>query len=266
MAKSGKKASAPGCWFSKLTTSELSALLKACGAPSSGVKADLIARLRGHPAAAEYGALARAPVLSRSTCEFVGGRDGLSVDDIKDRCRHRGLKVTGTRLQLVVSLLSTPSGGAPAAPRAPRAPSKKPADTERLVARLRAKMEAQPTAWKKHAIMVVTDITSMLLKEADEKGRMEACDPTLADATLALLTELHSGWHAVAGQGYISEYVGDFAWAVGKVVNHEGLRAATPPETRAALLHVCHRLSAQFSDYGIRFGLGDDDDDDDELY
>jgi len=266
MAKSGKKASAAGCWFSKLTGAELSALLKACGAPSSGVKADLIARLRGHPAAAEYGALARAPVLSRFTCEFVGGRDGLSVDDIKDRCRHRGLKVTGTRLQLVVSLLSAPA--APAAPRAPRAPSKKPADTEHLVARLRAKIDAQPSggAWKKHAIIVVTDITSMLTKEANDKGRLEVCDPALADATLQLLTELHSGWHSVAGQGYISEYVGDFAWTVAKIVDHAGLRAVTPPETRAALLHVCHCLSGQFSDYGIRFGLGDDEEDDDEFY
>ena len=76
MAKSGSKGAggAKGCWFSKCTTEQLSALLKACGLPRSGVKADLVARLRGHAAAAEYGAEARAPVLSRATCELVGGR------------------------------------------------------------------------------------------------------------------------------------------------------------------------------------------------
>ena len=275
MAKPGKKAPASGCWFDKLTTTELSELLKACGESRGGAKADLVARLSRHAAAAEYSAEARAPVLSRTTCEFVGGRDGLSVDDIKRRCRERGLKVSGTRFQLVLSLLSAPpaaAGAPPVAPRAPRAPSKKPADTARLVARLRAKIGANFTSgskWKQHAIVVLSDLTSMLCKEAHDKGRLDACDPALADAALALLTELHSGWHKVSGQGYLSDYAGEFSEVVNDIVDDDGLRAVTPPETRAALLHVRGMLAVDFREYGVCVNLASadsDDDDDDDVY
>jgi hypothetical protein len=95
MATAGTKTpttpTTPLCWFSKLTTGELSLLLRACGAPASGndSKAELVARLRAHPVAAAYAAVRRAPALSRgSSCALVGGRDGLSVADIKQRCRQ----------------------------------------------------------------------------------------------------------------------------------------------------------------------------------
>ena len=274
MAKSGKKATTPGCWFSKLTTEELSALLKAVGAPRSGLKADLVARLKSHPVAAEYGFEARAPVLSRSTCELVGGRDGMSVDDIKDRCRARGLKVTGKRFALVLSLLATPANAPRAAPKKLRAPSKVPADTSRLVDRLRGKIGATCTSgskWKQHAIIVVTTLTDMLSKEAFDKGRLEACDATLADATLALLSELHAGWDTITGQGYISDYVSEFDDVVNDIVAHAGLAAVTPPQTRAALLEVCERLNGAARQYGISMSLlknagSDDEDNDGDAY
>jgi hypothetical protein len=262
VAKKKAVVGAPGCWFSKLTVGELGELLRAAGAPvSAPTKAELVARLRAHPVASRYAAQRRAPTLCTATGALTGGREGLSLADVQDRCRAAGLKVSGTRFELVRTLLAAERASAapgaplpplpPAAPRAP--PRAAPAATASLVAKLRAQIHAKKWAagskWKEHSIAVVCAAATLLEAEAHAKGRLAARDGSLAEATLALLSEIDAGWNFISGQGHASEYVGDLACVVADVARSLGVAMAAP--TRAALRRVCVHLNGAFGSYGM---------------
>lgn len=105
-----------GCFYSGLTVAELQTALRVCKLPLSGSKADLVARLRAHPEAGKYAVEGRSATLSRRTLEFVGGRDGVQLSDLKALCKQKGLRGTGSKAELVLSLLTAAAqpAGAPA--------------------------------------------------------------------------------------------------------------------------------------------------------
>ena len=177
----------PGCWFSKCTISELTEMLRAVGAPVSGNKVELVDRLHAHPIAATYGTEFRMPSFRQFAARermmmdsygydsddgvaelpsMHGNCNGRAVSDIKEECRQRGLKVTGNRYDLVLSLLRAKAAPAPApgaavgtaaaggggvapaqvpapTPRAPRAPSTKAAAIDSLLTRLHKKVASE---------------------------------------------------------------------------------------------------------------------------
>ncbi len=146
----GKPKGTAGCFYSGCTGAQLVELLRALALPVSGSKAELVARLRAHPAAAPYADEARSGTVSRVTLEWVGARDGATLESVKEACRAAGLKVTGTKYALVLSLLrrAGPGGAAPADAAKPRAPSTKPEAPERIRARLLAKCQADTDNWR----------------------------------------------------------------------------------------------------------------------
>jgi hypothetical protein len=121
------------------------------------------------------------------------------------------------------------------------------------VAKLRGQIHAKKwttgSKWKEHCIAVVCDATALLEAEAHAKGRLAARDGSLAEATLALLSEIDAGWNAISGQGHASEYVGDLAGVVDDVAR--GLGAAMAAPTRAALRRMCVHLNGAFGSYGM---------------
>jgi hypothetical protein len=124
------------CFYGRLEDAALYELLRAVGAPLSGGRAELAARLRAHPLAAPYADEGRAPSMTVGGCTFeiegdgVHTPDGLNLDDIKAACRAKGLKVTGSRFKLVLSLLQHAARGA-AAVAAPQAAATKKAATKK---------------------------------------------------------------------------------------------------------------------------------------
>ena len=97
------------------------------------------------------------------------------------------------------------ASGAPALPpKAPRAPSTKPADAAALAARLARKIHADTSSWsnyksKCHEGDCYGLANEMLTTECETKGRLAAGDTTLADAFVALLSELRAGHIAPPG-------------------------------------------------------------------
>jgi len=93
------KGGPPGCFYSKCTVDELSALLRALVLPVSGNKETLVGRLRAHPLSAAYADEGRSPTLSRSTCELVGGREGKQLGDLVSECvgSQEGAKLAFSR-------------------------------------------------------------------------------------------------------------------------------------------------------------------------
>jgi hypothetical protein len=96
-------------FFEKLKVEQLTELLRASKQPVSGTKAVLIGRLLSHPATAFYGQEARA---ASYTAGFGlnPGRDGTSVDSLKEDCRAKGLRVTGNNYDLMLRLLQAEHG------------------------------------------------------------------------------------------------------------------------------------------------------------
>jgi hypothetical protein len=69
----------------------------------------LVSRLLSHPSTAFYGQEARA---ASYTAGFGlnPGRDGTSVDSLKEDCRAKGLRVTGNKYNLMLRLLQAEHG------------------------------------------------------------------------------------------------------------------------------------------------------------
>jgi hypothetical protein len=96
-------------FFEKLKVEQLSELLRASKQPVSGTKAVLISRLLSNPATACYGQEARAASYTAGFGLNLG-KDGTSVDSLKDDCREKGLRVTGNKYDLVLRLLQAEHG------------------------------------------------------------------------------------------------------------------------------------------------------------
>ena len=121
MGKASKR-----CWFSKLTDAQLVALAQAVGiAAAPGATHTLVARLHANALAAPYGKTYLSPIGTTSDdggwyFELATDRDGgLSMDDLKQRCRERKLSPTGNRFKLVLALLQHDGARARAAAEAP---------------------------------------------------------------------------------------------------------------------------------------------------
>ena len=92
-------------WFARLTVDELKKLCRAAKLAVSGAKGDLTSRLLECDATARYGAEARAPSISHHSFTFSAGKQGVSVDGLKDELKNRALSGTGSKFELVLRLL-----------------------------------------------------------------------------------------------------------------------------------------------------------------
>jgi hypothetical protein len=249
-----------GCFFSGLTGAHLAECLRAISAPVSGSKGELVARLRAHPLSAPYAVEGRAPTLSRATVEFVGGRDGLQMCDIKERCKAAGVKTSGNKFDLVLRLLQAAGGVvAPPAAAPPRAPSTKPADAGSIEARVRAKCAAggERDSWsnqryKEHSGAVYLAAYKLLHAETHDKGLLAARSATIVDAAAAVLRGLHAGWRDLPSPSYDFgsnlRMIGDLVAEVGAAMA-PSLTAARRGEMRA----LCDALAARAKPYGLDF-------------
>ena len=247
-----------GCFYSGCTGAQLQELLRACALPVSGTKPELVTRLRAHPAASAYADEARSGTLSRVTCEWVGARAGVTLDDLKEACRERGLKVTGTKYQLVLSLLCAagPGGSRPADAAKPRAPSTKPAAPESLRSRLLAQCNADWDGWsnlrcKEHAYRVFSAALRILTKETRTKGLLEAKNLALADTVVAVLSAIADGWSGLCSPGY-----GDAGYELRCLFEEvqavgEQLGQALSEGKRAELRGLCARVRELAKPYAI---------------
>ena len=95
---------------------ELKELLSSARLPTSGNKAELLARLQGDARTSKYGEEARS---GRMYVAMNGGdpeirygveKDGVSVESLKSDCERLGLKRTGSKHELIVRLLRRASG------------------------------------------------------------------------------------------------------------------------------------------------------------
>ena len=222
----------------------------------SGTKPELVARLRAHPSAAAYADEARSGTLPRVTLEWVGARDGVTLDDLKAACRERGLKVTGTKYQLVLSLrcAAGPGGSRPADAAKPRAPSTKPAAPDSLRQRILAQCYADQDDWsnqrcKEHAWRVCTAALHMLTKESETKGLLAAKSPALADTAVAVLGAIADGWRGLCSPGYgDADYQLKLIFDVVKAI---GEQVAIPEGKRAELRGLCARVRDLAKPYAI---------------
>lgn len=252
------KGAPSGCFYSSCTGAQLTELLRALGLPVSGAKPDQVARLRAHPAAAPYADEARTGTLSRVTLEWVGARDGATLESIKEECRAAGLRVSGNKFQLVLALLSAagPGGPRPGDAAKPRAPSTKPAAPESLRLRILAKSGADTDNWSnqrcnEHAGRVFSAAHAMLQKEAHEKGLLAARNPALADAAVAVLSAICDGWRDLRRPGYgDSSYTLDCIMDEVKAID-EQLGAAVSEATRAELRRLYAAVCAEAGRYGM---------------
>lgn len=255
----GRAPKTSGCFFSGLTGAELSELARAAGAPVSGAKPDLVARLRAHPVCSAYADEGRSGTLSRATLEWVGARPGYQLPELKQLCKDAGLRSTGTKYELVLSLVrrAGPGGARVEDAAKPRAPSTKPASPDAIRARLMAKAEANRDAWsnqkcKDHAGTVFSAAHKILAAEAEDKGLLAAKNPALALAALAVLGAIRDGWSSLCSPGYgDSSYdlqcVFDLAKRVG-----EALGASAGADTRAQLRDASAAVRAEAARYATQ--------------
>jgi hypothetical protein len=259
MPKAPKKP--PGCFYSGLTGAQLAECLRAVNAPVSAAnKGELVARLRAHPLSAPYAVEGRAPTLSRATVEFVGGRDGLQLADIKERCKEAGVKTSGNKFDLVLRLLQLAGGVvAPPAATAPRAPSTKPVDAAKLEARVLAKCEAggDRDGWsnqrhKEHAGDAFRAAWKWLHAETHEKGLLAARSASVVDAAAAVLRALHAGWHALPRPSYD---FGSNLREVGDLVREVGaaMAGSMTAARRAEMRALCDALARQAKSHSMDF-------------
>ena len=285
----GKPKGTGGCFYSGCTGAQLTELLRALALPVSGAKAEQVARLRAHPAAAAYADEARAGTLSRVTLEWVGARDGVTLDDLKEACRAAGLKVTGNKYALVLSLLrkAGPGGVSAADVAKPRAPSTKPEAPERIRERILAKCEADTENWcaalapavcsreaaqwaltrlpllrrsnqrcNEHALNVFHAALKIMENEARTKGLLAARNPAVVDAAAAVLGALKDGWRSLCRPGY-----GDSTYTLGCIFDivrevSDAMSAALPEAKRAELRALCGALHAETARYAMDRAVG----------
>jgi hypothetical protein len=251
-----KAKGAAGCMYAGLTGAQLAELLRAVCAPVSGSnKEALVQRLREHPLAARYAVEGRSPTLSRATLDLVGGRDGLQLADIKEECKQKGLRVSGTRFELVLSLLRVAGGAEAPPPPKPRAAPTKPADAAALEARVLAKCNAVSDTWsnqrhKDHAGTVYDAAAKILHKEAHDKGLLAARNPAVVDAAAAVLRGLLAGFRALPSPSYGGGY--DLG-CMGNTVREIGVAMAPSmtPARRAELRGLCDALAQEASRYAL---------------
>jgi hypothetical protein len=261
----GKPKGPSGCFYSSCTGDQLTELLRALALPVSGNKALQVARLRAHKASAPFADVARSGTISRVTLEWVGAREGATLESIKEACRSSGLKVTGNKYALVLSLLRAagPGGAAPTdAAAKPRAPSTKPEAPERIRARLLAKCQADTGSWsnqrcKEHAERVFDAAATILTNEAHTKGLLAARNIAVADAAIAVLGALNDGFDRLCSPGY-----GNAIWnlrSLFEVVREisDAMSALLPEAMRTQLHLLCEALHREAAKYAIEEEVGD---------
>ena len=107
-------------WFERLTVEEIKQLCKAAKLPVSGSKGDIVSRLLDSESTSHFGSESRAGGFSFTTGTFRPGKDGVSVEDLKEEMRKRSLSVTGSKHQLVLRLLQHEHGTGGAAAEGPK--------------------------------------------------------------------------------------------------------------------------------------------------
>ena len=214
-----KKAATPSpeSWFESLRFVQLAELCAASKIPTSGTKAELIARL-GASSAAEFSASGRASrVIVSRACESVyvgGGRPGHTLASLKHACTAAGLRSTGDRYELVLLLLKHRSGlDTGPAPKKPRLvgpdgaalPAKPRAikDMDKLSERALAwctpdKSKWSNQRWKYHG----GDVLKKALKVMTTNAGAGAAHGL--DVARALFSGLGRGASSVTGWGYSS--------------------------------------------------------------
>lgn len=194
-------------WWESLTIKELIECLRALHAPTKGTKPELVARLTAHPESARYSKDGRANKLtfarvmaagtgydSGDECTPFDPFEGCTKSDLQEECKAKGLKSTGNRYELVLSLLRI-AGGAVLVTHTPRAPSTKAEAPDKITARIVAKWK---TFYKKqsdrqikaHASDCFMYAAGILEKELNEKALLASRNPAAVEALLAVLRGL----------------------------------------------------------------------------
>jgi len=226
---------------------------------------------------APYAHEERAGTLSRVTCELSEGREGKSTESLKQECKSRALVSSGTKYDMVLRLFQDRHGvGAPKrasvevdASGLPmshsngqpvlkkRKPSTKEPDLSKLAARVIAKCNVSQSAkskwsnnkFKEHASDVVGLCSTIIKKEAFEKGFVEDKHVIALNICRAVLETLSNQHDNVTGWGRNSWELSIVAEDVVKVV--KAVRGSLSPGEIEQHKYWMESLSRKCNDYGV---------------
>jgi len=222
-------------WFARLSVDDSKKLCRAAKMPVSGAKKTLIGRLLDSDTTCRYGAEARAASFSYNS--FSMGKDGVSVDGLKEELKKRGLVQSGSKFELVLRLLQHEHGTGDAAAAAAATPKlaaavetnedgspvldgatglpvlkkRKPNTAMPNLDKLRERVEKKVFApdrskwsdakYKDHCGDVMRCAAGVVEKQALGKGFAAARDPVAVDVCAAVLEPVLEGWDGMTGQG-----------------------------------------------------------------
>lgn len=287
--KKRKQAKPPKAnWFERLTVEEIKQLCRAAKLPVSGSKPDIVSRLLDSDATSHFGSESRAGGFSWRTGRLIPGKDGVSVEDLKEEMRKRSLPVSGSKHALVLRLLQhehgtadaagSASGRAPRAnpaaaavatahdaegnpivsappkPRKPKAPARP--NLEKLRGRIENKLyPASKSGWSnykyKQHLADVCDLARTIIEKEGAKNFAAVRDPVILDVCLAVLEPIAEAWNDahVTGQGRCSfELRAALEVAKDEAMTSDHKEDAFAERGRR-VRDVCAEIEAKFKEY-----------------